>query len=135
MGCSTCGNLPIRRALEGLTKNKCQDEVNKNTGIEKILATSSLQKISDQYEINSRNFPSHPGRFDWLGYLGLALRYYPSRRVSESWASQFIEILPVNGSPTNKLERILTNKSELLSWQFLEEIETALLQRKSQRRL
>ena len=125
IGCTTCGNTPFLKELE------MQVKADNTTGIEDVLSTASLQNISSHYETKlsdsiSRSF-HRLGRADWLGYLGLALLHHPSRKVTESWASQFIELLPNNSAPISKLENILANPRILLRWQFLEDIETALI--------
>jgi hypothetical protein len=107
------------------------------TGIEEVLSTASLQNISSYYKTKlsgsiSRSIHRLEGA-DWLGYLGLELLHHPSRKVTESWASQFIELLPNNSAPISKLENILANPENLLRWQFLEDFETVLIGRKWQK--
>ena len=126
MYCSTCGNIPILRMLENLA--------NDATSIEDVLSSASIQNISNNYELKLIRYSRihRLGHADWLGYLGLALRHHPSRKVTESWASQLIELLPNNSAPVSKLENILANPKMLLQCQFLEDIETALIGRKWQ---
>ena len=116
-----------------------QVKADNTTGIEDVLSTASLQNISSHYETKlsdpiRRNI-YRLGGADWLGYLGLALRHHPSRKVTESWASQLIELLPNHSTPVLILENILANPKLLLRWQFLEDIETALIGRKWQKGL
>ena len=133
IGCTTCGNTPFLKELEMRVK------ADNTTGIEDVLSTASIKNISSHYETKLSDPISRSthrlGRADWLGYLGLALRYHPSRKVTESWASQLIELLPNNSAPISELETILANPNMLLRWQFLEVIETALIRRKCQKGL
>ena len=128
IGCTTCGNTPFLKELEMRVK------ADNTTSIEDVLSTASLQNISSHYETKLSDSISRSihrlGGADWLGYLGLTLLHHPSRKVTESWASQFIELLPNNSAPISKLENILANPIMLLRWQFLEDIETALIGRK-----
>ena len=133
MGCTTCGNTPFLKELERLVK------ADNKAGIEDVLSTASLQNISSHYKTKLSD-PTYRsihrlGRADWLGYLGLALLHHPSRKVTESWASQLIELLPNNSAPISKLENILANPKMLLRWQFLEDIEAVLIQPKWQKGL
>ena len=125
IGCTTCGNTPFLKELERLVKAE------NKTGIEDVLSTASIKNISSHYETKLSDSISRSthrlGRADWLGYLGLALLHHPSRKVTESWASQFIDLLPNNSAPISILETILANPNMLLRWQFLEEIETVLI--------
>ena len=133
IGCTTCGNTPFLKELERRVKT------DNTTGIEDVLSTASLQNISSHYETKLSDSISRSihrlGGADWLGYLGLALLHHPSRKVTESWASQLIELLPNNSAPISKLENILANPKMFLRWQFLEDIETALIGRKWQKDL
>ena len=133
IGCTTCGNTPFLKELERLVKAE------NKTGIEDVLSTASIKNISSHYETKLsdpiRRSIYRLGGADWLGYLGLALLHHPSRKVTESWASQFIELLPNNSAPISNLENILVNPKMLLRWQFLEDIETVLIGRKWQKGL
>ena len=133
IGCTTCGNTPFLKELELRVK------ADNTTGIEDVLSTASIKNLSSHYDTKLSDPISRSihrlGGADWLGYLGLALLHHPSRKVTESWASQFIELLPNNSAPISKLENILANPKMLLRWQFLEDIETVLIGRKWQKGL
>ena len=133
IGCTTCGNTPFLKELERRVKT------DNTTGIEDVLSTASLQNISSHYETKLSDSISRSihrlGGADWLGYLGLTLLHHPSRKVTESWASQFIELLPNNSAPISNLENILANPKMLLRWRFLEDIEAVLIGRKWQKGL
>ena len=121
--------FPILRMFENLANT------NSAISIEDVLSSASIQNISNNYELKLIRYSGihRLGRADWLGYLGLALLHHPSRKVTESWASQLIELLPNNSAPISKLENILANPKILLRWRFLEDIETVLIGRKWQK--
>ena len=67
----------------------------------------------------------HP---DWLGYLGLGLKYSEDaekqgRLLTNAWAPQLLQMYSPESPAGSRLEEMLSDGRDLLSWEFLEALE------------
>lgn len=139
--CTTCGHMHFRFALldlsDGIHPSSQRWRVHRNkhngygdlpTGLgssaqrrlAQILAGASIKKI-----VGKAPFPN------WLGYLGLGLLYTEdhereSRQLTVTWTPQLISLLPTSAEARARLQAILTNHSEVLTWRHLESVEYGL---------
>lgn len=84
-----------------------------------------LQILSGACIRDIRSASRHP---DWLGYLGLGLKYSEDaeeeeRSVTKSWVPQLLSMYPSESAAASTLASILLDDNRALSWGKLEVLE------------
>lgn len=150
--CSTCGHLLFRCGLQELARGRHPDsEQWRVAGRQSVLFRGGnpreltpepalwvpwpldLQERLVQVlaEANVGTISATCGYPDWLGYLGLGLKYTEeaervTRLVSKSWVPQLLALMPVNAYSRSYLLGLLQDRAPPLSWQALSQLEADL---------
>ena len=147
MACGTCGHLYFRcallelsdgmrpdvdgwitresrhhrvRRIPGATSYPFSFSDDRQRALSSILADASLRRIA-----SVAKFP------DWLGYVGLALRYTEEaercgRRLTKAWVPQLQALCIPDSGAVERLQSVLDNESGILRWHDLESVEWAI---------
>lgn len=149
INCTTCGHMLFRYGLHELVRGKHPDAptwivsqshpVLHRGGQPKELGAlpprwtpwpleeqRQLGRIlSGARLLDIRSTCRHP---DWLGYLGLGLKYseeaeQEGRRVTNAWVSQLLPMYPSESAAARTLTAILSDGQRVLSWGNLAALE------------
>jgi hypothetical protein len=150
MYCTTCGHMYFRYALRELATGKSPESspwlvTSKNEalrrgaplkalgpapplsawplaeqrGLSTVLAQANLAHIA-----SSCLYP------DWLGYLGLALRYtedveQEARQLTQAWTPQLRKLVTPDSAAARALDALMRDQRRVLRWSDMEGVEAA----------
>jgi hypothetical protein len=149
--CTTCGHMLFRYALRQLANGDNPTSKNwlihanhpvlkrgaplKSLGLIPPLGSWPMDEQKRLSQIlckaNLENIAANCTFPDWLGYLGLAIKYTEevevgSRLITQSWVPQLASLVQPETSAKNMLARLEQDPSSTLTWRDLAVVETSL---------